>query len=450
MLTITPFGAAGDVTGSNTVVDFGGEQFAVDCGMFQGEREAQAKNLAPFPYDVSKIQAVVLTHAHLDHCGRLPKLVKDGFRGFIFATPATIELTEIVLKDAVHVAEDRQRRDGTPMPYLLADVTRCISQFRGVEYNAPFALTNHARGHLVDAGHVLGSASVVVDVAGKRLVFSGDIGNPGAPIVNDPAPIDHADVVLMEATYGDKTHDQIPDRLQAFHQELDRVLARNGTVIIPAFSLERTQELLYGFAGWQNDPILAKVPVFVDSPMAIEMLDVYRRHVAEFDSEAQAQAHGNHDPFLFSRLRLTPTVEASKAIKSVPNPKIIIAGSGMMDGGRVQYHLQDYLPDPNATVLVVGYQAQGTLGRKLVDGQKPILIHGRPINVRAHIETVNYLSAHADEPALLRWLSSIKGVSTVILNHSEEASRQALAPKVEAATHAKVVLPKPGEVIRID
>jgi len=449
MLTITLYGAANEVTGSNTLFDLDGEQFVVDCGMFQGEVDAQEKNHARFAYDVRKVHAAVLTHAHLDHCGRLPLLTKAGFRGPIFATRPTIELTEIVLNDAVHVAEDRAKHGGPPPPYTLDDVRQCMDQFRGVDYGEPFVVTNHCRGTLVDAGHVLGSAHVLLETGTGRVVVSGDIGNPGAPIVEDPTIIDHADVVVMEATYGDREHEAVTDRTKALHDLLASSLKRGGTILIPAFALERTQEILYAFASWQKDGILSNVPVFVDSPMAIAMLDVFRRHKEDYDAEATNRATSDQDPFLFHGLTLTRTPEASKAIAHAPNPKIVIAGSGMMDGGRVLHHLKAYLPDPTATVIAVGHQSTGTLGRDLIDGRRPITIHGEPVDVKAHIEAITYLSAHADQAALLNWLKPIKGVRAVLVEHSDETARTAFAELVHEKLGLTTLTPGAGEPIRI-
>ena len=449
MLNITLFGAAGEVTGSNTLLDLDGEKVVVDCGMFQGSHESMAKNLEPFHYDPKSVQAVILTHAHLDHCGRLPMLVKQGFKGTIFSTPATRDLAEIVLKDAVQIAKDRNRRKGTPIPYTLEDTMRCMDQFRCVDYNEPFAFSKNIEAHFIDAGHVLGSASAILQMGKSRVIMSGDLGSPNTPILEDPVKPDAADVVVMESTYGDREHQEVKDRLAALHDTIDQAIKRGGTILIPAFSLERTQEILYGFAGWQNDPMLKGVPVFLDSPMAIEMLDVYRRNIQEMDDEAKARMTGGHDPFLFSGLKITPTMAASKGIRHIPNPKIIIAGSGMMDGGRIQYHLFDYLPDPTTTLLVVGYQAEGTLGRTIADGVTRVLIHDERVLVRAKVEKIDYMSAHGDQTTLLNWLKPVKGVRAVILNHGEEPSRHTLAKKIEEELKLNVAMPQFGQSVRV-
>lgn len=482
MMTITPYGAAGEVTGSCWLVDVGplshhgfgrarGERVLVDCGLFQGEHDAVARNHEPFAFAPASVQAVVLTHAHLDHCGRLPRLVREGFRGRIYATPATRDLAEIVLRDtaAIAVHEQGRRADAPPPLFTDADVDRCVERFEPIEYHQLTPITDHVELHLVDAGHILGAASAVLHVGGERIAFSGDIGNPGSAIVRDPQPIDEASVVVMEATYGNRRHGRarmhdhpseapitgakrghIQEGLDEFIAAVAAAVHRGGAVLIPAFSIERTQELLYAFHEWRIDQQLNHVPVFLDGPMAIKATEVFRRYPRYYDAEAAALRRAGSDFFRFPMLHQTPTPEASKAIRHAPNPKIIIAGAGMLTGGRIRHHLRNYLGDPRTTVIVVGYQAQGTLGRLLVDGARQVQIDDEPVNVRATFVVLHSLSAHADRNDLLDWLKKIRGVKQLILGHADDDARTAFARTVRNELHLSAAEPRFGQPIHLE
>ncbi len=448
MLTITLYGAADQVTGSNTLVDIDGERILVDCGAFQGGRDLSARNGEPFAYDPASIDAVVLTHAHLDHCGRLPFLVKSGFKGKIYATGATRDLALIVMRDAATIAAHDHLGDGVAV-YSVDDVEKCGQHFVPLPYNTITNLTRHVDVQLVDAGHILGSSSVILHVGNQRIVFSGDLGNPGAAIIRDPTLITSADVVVTEATYGDRGHTHPPHRTDEFVKFVEQSITKGGTVLIPAFSIERTQELLYAFAAHQTDRAIANIPIFLDSPMAIAATEVFKDYPEDYDQEAAALHDHGREFFRFPNLHVTRTIEASKAIAHAPNPKIIVAGSGMMTGGRIRYHLRNYLNDPATTLLIVGYQAQGTLGRQIQEGMKTVRIMGERISVRAKVVSIDYLSAHADQEQLLRWLKIMQGLKYAIVNHSDPDVRPKFAARIQSELGIQALTPKEGQPVRI-
>ena len=446
-MTITPFGAAGEVTGSNWLVDSETTKILVDCGAFQGSHEAAELNRAPFKYDPTSIDAVVLTHAHLDHCGRLPHLTSLGFRGPIYCTPATRDITEIALRDAATIASHDEIHG---LGYTIDDVEQCLKQFRAIDYSEQTTIAPGIGLELNDAGHILGAASARLTVDGKRIVFSGDIGNPGSAIVRDPQHFDGADVVVMEATYGDREHHDEADPLAHFIQLVEQAVARGGVVLIPAFSIERTQEILYAFFESQKDAKLNRIPVFLDSPMAIRATDVFRRYPKYYDQEAIAIVNAGRDFFRFPMLKTTLTAETSKAIAHVPAPKIIIAGSGMLTGGRMLYHLIDYLGDPSTTLIFTGYQANGTLGRRILNGDKEVHVKREVVPVRAQIESLDSLSAHADRSALLQWLQAIPGVKQVIIGHADDDARISFSKLVHDQTGLTPAQPKFGEAVEVE
>jgi metallo-beta-lactamase family protein len=451
MLTITPFGAAGEVTGSCWQLEFDDGTVLVDCGAFQGS-DAARKNDESLADLARSLRAVVLTHAHLDHCGRLPALVRVGFTGPIYATPATRDLAEIVLNDSAAISEHEHRSSALSD----ADVTACLKQFRSIEYAQPIALTESVTLRLVDAGHILGAASVLLDQHDQRIVVSGDLGHPGSAIVRDPTRVDRADVVVMEATYGDEDRPTDATPLETFIDRVEAALTRGGPVLIPAFSIERTQELLYAFFEHRRARSLAHIPIFLDSPMAIRATEVFRHYPNYYDRDATVLTQAGHDFFRFDGLHPTLTPASSRAIGHTPNPKIIIAGSGMLTGGRMLYHLEDSLANPRATVLFVGYQADGTLGRTLIDlprgtvgRARRVTVRGRHLIVRATVDQVRGLSAHADQAGLLSWLQSMHGVRHVILGHADEPARQSFASLIQTQLGLSVVTPAHAQSVRI-
>jgi metallo-beta-lactamase family protein len=448
--------AGGEVTGSCHLVEAAGKRILLDCGMIQGGREAEARNLEPFAFDPASIDALVLSHAHIDHVGRVPLLVKRGFRGPIFAQDATCDLLPIMLLDAASLAEqaaERANRDldddaPTVEPlYTREDVEAAHRLLHPLPYDALSPIVPGVSLRLRDAGHILGSSIVELHEEGSTpriLVFSGDIGMKGTPILRDPVAPPRADLIVMESTYGDRNHRE----RQATVAELGAIFAQakadGGNVVIPAFAVGRSQELLYWFAAHFDDWQLAPWRIFLDSPMAAKVTAVYDRHEKLFDAQAAKVWRGRIKPFKLPNLRVSESVEDSKAINRLRGGAIIIAGSGMANGGRVRHHLANNLADRRCHVVFVGYQAQGTLGRLLVNRVPRVRLFGREIEVRAQIHTVGGLSAHADQQALLDWYGGGPTHPPVVLVHGEDPARATLADELRRRYGCEVLLSQPG------
>ena len=425
-MKITPIGAAHEVTGSLLLVEAPGGPFLIDCGLFQGNPAEESKN-RQFPFTPSSIKAVFLTHAHLDHCGRIPMLTGQGFRGPIYCTGATRDLAQFILLDSAKVQlEDslRQNRkkhrageEVMPPLYSEEDVLYAMHQFHPLSYDTPLDLPGGTKLVLHQSGHILGSAFLEVRAEGKRVLFSGDLGSPGRNVVPDPADPPEADLVVCESTYGDRQHKGLEQSIEELREAVQWAYQAGGNVVIPAFSLERSQDLLYYLRQLRQSKQLPTNPVYLDSPLSINLTEVYRRHIEDLDQETQALLERGEDPFSFPGCQSTPTAEQSKAINE-KNGVIIIAGSGMCQGGRVQHHLKHNLWRPDCAIIFVGYQAAMTLGRAIVDGATKVHIFGETIIVRARIFTINGFSAHADRPALLAWLSKT-GKARLLINHGE-------------------------------
>lgn len=436
MKSIQFFGAAGGVTGSSYIlIGDNGESILIDLGMFQGTADEDQLNAAPLAFDVKNLKAVFLTHAHLDHCGRLPFLIKAGYTGKIYATEATKLIVHLSLMDSAALAEEDKRKE---VIYSKEDVENVSILIQPVVYGKEITIGEFIVT-LRDAGHILGSASIEVKNRTQKIVFSGDLGNTPEDLIRPTENIVSSDIVVMESTYGDRIHPQ--DDVSAFFQkEINEIEKTAGVLLIPAFSIERTQEVLHQISHLRKDgKIKNTTPVFLDSPMAIEVTAIFKEFPDLFNEEL---AHDKH-PFDFSNLMFTRTVTDSKAILEVKPPKIIIAGSGMMSGGRILHHLDNYVEDPATRILIVGYQAVGTLGRAIVDGATEIELYGQKVKVRAKISQLEALSSHADQPKLLAWLKKIKGVKQVFLTHGEEESRKILAGKIKSELHIRnIELPK--------
>lgn len=428
-------GADRDVTGSCHRIEVAGRQLLVDCGMFQGGRELDAENSEPFGFDPARIDTVLLTHAHLDHCGRLPLLVKAGFRGEIICTAPTAELARIVLTDAARIAEEdaaraSRRRGGNdavrPL-YTRGDVDAVLERIgRVVRYEELLSLADGLTVSFHDAGHILGSASVLLQVEERgrtrRLLLSGDIGNRGRPILRDPAP-PMADIVLMETTYGDRQHRSVRASVDELIEAVDATLKRHGNVVIPSFALERTQEILFYLREAIDEGRLPRsLPVFLDSPMAASTIEVYRRYPEFYDEHARAIVASGSDPFSMPGLRMTREHEESMGINRIEGGAVIIAGSGMCTGGRVRHHLRHNLGHDRSAIVFIGFAARGTPARRIIDGARYINLLGEDVPVRARIHTINGFSAHADQAELLRWHAAAGGRERTILVHGEETA----------------------------
>ena len=451
-------GAAGEVTGSMHLVEAAGKRLLLDCGMCQGSAEMEASNADPFPFDVASIDALVVSHAHIDHIGRIPLLVKRGFRGPIWAQRATADLMPIMLLDSASLAEsdaerfNRRRAHAEPemQPlYTRDDVADAMAQVHELPYDARQAIFDGLDIAFRDAGHILGSAIVELWADGRKLVFSGDIGPTGTPILRDPTPVREADLVLMESTYGDRNHKDRAETIRELGGILDAAWRDGGNVLIPAFAVGRSQELLYWFAKYWDEWNLSRWQVFLDSPMAGKVVQVYGRHHELFDDEAQAVWRGKPNPFKLPNLRITEGAEESMAINRFERGAIIIAGSGMANGGRILHHLRHNLGRRGAHVVFVGYQGVGTLGRRLVDGAKWVRIHGQDHRVNATMHTVGGLSAHADQRGLLDWFGHFQPKPQLALVHGEDKAREALAGEIGERDGIEVVLVRPGMALQV-
>jgi len=461
-MDITFHGAAGEVTGSCHLVSAAGKRVLLDCGMVQGDRDADARNAADFPFAPKGIDALVLSHAHLDHCGRIPLLVKRGFNGPIYTTSATSDLANIIMSDSAHIAQmDAQDAARHPLPgqtpqpplYTQDDVDAAMKLMKPLNYNEPQEILPGIRVTLRDAGHILGSATVEVAAtengATRRLVFSGDLGQKGTPILCDPKDVPAADAVIMESTYGDRLHKTREDTLAELAAIFQAAHKDGGNVVIPAFAVGRTQELLYFFAEHFDEWELGSYKMFLDSPMATKVTTAYDRHEDLFDEDAKKLWLMRQHPLRLPNLTFTATVDDSRAINAIESGAVIIAGSGMCEGGRIRHHLRHNLANPAAHIVFVGYQAQGTLGRRIVDGAKHVRLFGDDTPVRAHIHTVGGLSAHADRDGLSDWYGAIAQHPPVWLVHGEDDGRAGLAAYLKQKWSCAVNLPKPGDNAKV-
>lgn len=451
-------GADRGVTGSCHMVECAGKRVLIDCGLYQGGRELDEENAEPFGFDAATIDFVLLTHAHLDHCGRLPLLVKRGFRGEIITTAASRELARVVLMDSAHLQEEeafyrarkaaRRGKGEAPQPlYTQLDALNSMEYFgRTAHYGQPLVLAPGLTATFLDAGHILGSASIYLQCAeaGKQrsMVFSGDLGNAGRPLLRDPTPPPEVDVVVMETTYGDRLHKPLAPSIEELYQAIEDTLRRGGNTIIPTFALERTQEILFHLhSGVDSGRLPRSMQVFLDSPMAISATEIFRHHPECLDEEANALLASGKHPFSLFNLHYTRETAESMALNSITGGAVILAGSGMATGGRVRHHLKHNLWRENSSVIFVGFAAQGTLARRIVDGAQNVRLFGEEIPVRAHIYTINGFSAHADRDELLAWHRHSHAPRTFLV-HGEEAVMQQFAGKLE---NTQVEMPAFGQ-----
>lgn len=451
-MRITFYGGAQSVTGSNYLVETGDVKFLIDCGMFQGSLEQEARNYEPFPYDTADIKAVFLTHSHADHTGRLPKLYKDGFRGALYATPPTLDMTRIALPDNLTLLTAAAQRAGHPPLFTVQDLEGIMNLGEGVAYGKEIKLTNEVSVVLHDAGHILGSSIIEIRAEGKKIYFSGDLGNPPTPLLPSfEYPLD-ADYIIVESAYGNRVHEDRSQRLEKLRQTIKDTLARGGTLMIPSFAMERTQELLFELNGMVNAKEIPRVPMFIDSPLAIRMTEVYQKYPDYFNKEAMQLIKSGDDLFNFPGLKYMRTAEESKKINDVPEPKIIIAGSGMSNGGRIQHHERRYLSEPQSTILFIGFQVEGTLGRRILDGAPSVKIFDEVVPVRCHKVAIGGYSAHADQPLIIDWLDKGKAggkLKKVFTVQGEEDSATVLANIIKQKLGVDALAPAFGQTIEL-
>jgi metallo-beta-lactamase family protein len=440
------YGASSVVTGSCFVLEDTAGSVLVDLGIFQEDHHTESANTEPLPFSVHKLSCVLITHAHLDHCGRLPLLVKDGYKGAIYMTPATKDIVEISLEDSANIAERRQEEDGIQPIFSQDDVVKVLELIQTVEYDTP---TSHSGFSFVfrDAGHILGSASIeVTDSTGNSTIFSGDLGNSPQDIIQPTTLITAGRTAVIESTYGGQKHktENVYDVLQ---HEINEVEETNGVLLIPAFSIQRTQEIIHRIGHLlQQNKIKTNTPIFVDSPMAIRVTEVFKNYINLYNAETAAE----ESPFEFSTLIPTPGAHESKEILKTDGPKVIIAGSGMMNGGRIHFHLKNYAARHNTRILIVGYQAENTLGRQIENGAKRIVLFEEEVTVNASVTKVESMSSHADHPRLMKWLQAIQGLQTVCIVHGEDDRRKLLADDIKKMLPGvTAILPVQNEVIEL-
>jgi metallo-beta-lactamase family protein len=453
MPKLTFFGAAGTVTGSKYLIEAANKRLLLDCGIFQGTPELSDRNYKPLPVDPKSFDYLVLTHAHLDHTGLLPRLVKDGYRGTIFANPATIELATLLLKDSAHLQEEdslhaqkhpRDKHSNAEPLYSPEDVDPVLRAMKAMPRSGGFDISPEFHIDSYDAGHILGSSSLVLTITENDkktvVVFSGDIGRYDQPILNDPVtPPANADVLLCESTYGDRDH-EAGDPAELLAAIVNRVAKRGGVIVIPAFAIGRTQTFMYYLRQLEDQQRVPRLPVYVDSPMALSATDLYLKHTEDHDLEfAREDSNGKGDPLDVHQFHLTRTADESKQINNVKTPCIIVSASGMVTGGRVLHHLIQRLPDARNAVILAGFQAQGTRGRALQEGAKTIRIFGQEIPVNAEIVELGQFSAHAGKSELLRWLTGLPAPpKQTYLTHGEPSAAQSLQTAIQEKFKWKV------------
>jgi metallo-beta-lactamase family protein len=461
------FGAAQEITGSCSLLETNGMRLLVDCGLHQGRGLAD-RNWKPFPFDPSQIDILIITHVHLDHSGLIPKLVREGFKGQILATIPSGELLPIVLADSARIQEEdaaykkkRHKKEGrkgkypeVPL-YTVEDAKRTYHLIRSIPYFEPFKLSDTVTLIFHEAGHILGSAMVELRVhengEERKIVFSGDIGQRDKPLMRDPSVFENADYVVMESTYGDRIHIDREDVVSSLSRVINQTARRGGNIVIPTFAIERAQEVMYHLSRLVRQDKIPFLMVFLDSPMAVEVTEVFQRHENILDEETRLLIEGEEEPFRFPGLRFVRSVEQSKAINTIRGSCVIMAGSGMCTGGRIKHHLKHNISRPESTILFVGYQARGTLGRKIIDGSPDVRIHGKLHPVKADIQQILGFSGHADRNGLLEWLSHFRTPPrAVFLTHGEKDSAESLAEYLKKKEGWKIFIPKAMDLQKLD
>ncbi|MBY0110795.1 MBL fold metallo-hydrolase [Patescibacteria group bacterium] len=442
------FGGADAVTGSEFLVESGDTRILIDCGIEQGKDFCESCMYDEFPYDLERITAVVVTHAHLDHIGRVPKLVKDGYAGPIYMTEPTRDIADVMLRDSAHIMSENAKAKQLPPLYLEEHVNKMLSQIEVVEYRKEMKVGGMSM-MLRDTGHILGGASIrLKDGDGDTIAFTSDIGNSPTPLLPDAEAITDADAVVIESVYGDRANPEKEHRVEKFRDTVKAAIARKGPILIPAFSVERTQLMLYELSNLMEAGALPRIPVFLDSPLAIAVTDIYKKHAAKyFKDAAQDELKREHDLFAFPFLKMTPSREESQQIVDTKDPKIIIAGAGMSHGGRIGKWEKMFLPKPQTTLIMVGYQAPGSPGRLLQDGSKKVKIAGQMVEVRAKVETLHGWSGHADRDGLLRFADScVPSAKTFFVAMGEPSSARFLAQRIHDFLGVRAIVAGKNEV----
>jgi metallo-beta-lactamase family protein len=465
-MNIQFLGAARTVTGSMHLVSVNGTKILLDCGMFQGKRAEAYERNRNFPFDPSTIDAVILSHAHIDHAGNLPNLVKNGFHGPIYATSATHDLCNIMLYDSAYIQErdveyvnKRHQKKHEPLVqplYDVVDVTTAMTQFISINYEQQVQVADGVTMKFLDAGHILGSAVTILTIEengkSKKIGFTGDLGRKNVPIIKDPQPMDSVDVLISESTYGGKLHDPVTGMKDSLCKVIQQTSDRGGKVIIPSFSVGRTQEIVYLLSELFDEGRLPVVPIYVDSPLAVNASDIFRSHTECFDQETLEHLHAHEDPFGFNRLTYIRSVDESKKLNDMRSPCVIISASGMCEGGRIVHHLANNVENPNNTILIVGYQAEHTLGRRIVEKQPEVSIFGEVHKLNAEVAVLNSFSAHAGQDELVAYITAAdqSRLKKLFLVHGEFAQTEKLSAKLkETRAQGEIYIPITGEKFEV-
>lgn len=463
-MKLTSYGAALEVTGSQHLLEVNGKRILLDCGLFQGHRKEAFEKNSKFGFDPGSIDAVLLSHAHIDHSGNIPTLVKRGFKGVVYCTEASKSLCEVMLMDSAYIQEmdaeyfARRLSETALQPieplYTQNDAKLALTQFKGKPYDKKFKLFEGVNVTFREAGHVLGSAVTILEIkekgVEKTLAFTGDLGRCRVPIIRDPYELKHADFIITESTYGNRTHPPLEEGIPALARVINRTVKRGGKILIPAFALERTQELIYGLHLLMDQrEIPQNLTIFLDSPLATNITSIFKKYMDIFDIDLKSHFKGGRNPFEMKQLKATSSVEESKKLNYFIGPCIILSASGMCEAGRIRHHLRNQIEDPKNSVVIVGYQAENTLGRKLVDGASVVKIFDQMYKVNAEIVILEAFSAHADMNDLDLYLKRIEGLKKVMLVHGEEDQSRELAKRVEKATKAKAIVMEPKKTVTL-
>lgn len=446
MRKLSFYGGAQEVTGANYLLESGGARILVDCGMFQCPRFCAAKNKNDFAYDPASIDALFITHAHIDHVGRVAKLVRMGFRGTIYSTPPTRDFGKLMLEDSLGVLTKEAKREGdTTILYSMEDIEAAMKVWKGVPYGEEISVKD-LKIKFYQAGHILGSSMVEINAEGKKILFTGDLGNVPMPLLSPPDQVDRVQVLIIESAYGNRAHEDVDERKTKLERAIEDTVERGGALMIPSFALERTQELLFEFNNLVERGRIPRIPIFIDSPLAIRATEVYKRYENYFNVATRSIIRQGDDIFKFPGLHMTLTTEESKAINEVRGAKVILAGAGMMNGGRILHHARRYLPDKNSMILFIGYQAAGSIGRRIIDGETEVTIFGERVAVRAEVRSIRGYSAHADTNGLFDFVKNHASVlERVFVVQGEPAASLFLSQRIRDYLGIEASAPEFGE-----